>query len=229
MRTKDDLFRPLPIPIFRSCATLPGFTLIELVVAIAILALVAVLGWRGLDGIVRARVALTTQMEQTGAMQLTFAQLQSDTAQLAPANLMSNRPTLLAIQNRLLMVRLVVVEQQPLLVQIVEYRLRNGLLTREESPATRDLKRLDAMWEATINDAGNGGSQAVLLQSNISRFAMQVWGSDGQGWQSAEVATSSLQGAISGINRWTGLQVELQQQGGAGVGNMVKTFLLGTT
>ena len=32
-----------------------GFTLVELVIAIAILALVAVLGWRGLDGIVRAR------------------------------------------------------------------------------------------------------------------------------------------------------------------------------
>jgi general secretion pathway protein J len=34
-----------------------GFTLIELLVAITILAIVAVLGWRGLDGIVRARVA----------------------------------------------------------------------------------------------------------------------------------------------------------------------------
>ena len=35
-----------------------GFTLIELLVAISILAIVAVLGWRGLDAIVRARVSL---------------------------------------------------------------------------------------------------------------------------------------------------------------------------
>ena len=32
-----------------------GFTLIELLVAIGILAMVAVLGWRGLDSIVRSR------------------------------------------------------------------------------------------------------------------------------------------------------------------------------
>jgi general secretion pathway protein J len=31
-----------------------GFTLVELLVAISILAIVAVLGWRGLDGIIRA-------------------------------------------------------------------------------------------------------------------------------------------------------------------------------
>jgi general secretion pathway protein J len=33
-----------------------GLTLIELLVAISVLAFVAVLGWRGLDSIVRARV-----------------------------------------------------------------------------------------------------------------------------------------------------------------------------
>lgn len=35
-----------------------GFTLIELLVAITVMAIVAVLGWRGLDGIVRARLTL---------------------------------------------------------------------------------------------------------------------------------------------------------------------------
>ena len=53
-----------------------GFTLVELLVAISILAIVAVLGWRGLDGIMRARGTLTDQMEVTRGMQLAFAQLQ---------------------------------------------------------------------------------------------------------------------------------------------------------
>ena len=60
-----------------------GFTLVELLVAISILAMVAVLGWRGLDGIVRARVALTDQMEVTRGMQLAFAQMQSDCEHMA--------------------------------------------------------------------------------------------------------------------------------------------------
>ena len=55
-----------------------GFTLVELLVAISILAVVAVLGWRGLDSIVRARTSLTEQMETTRGMQLAFAQMQSD-------------------------------------------------------------------------------------------------------------------------------------------------------
>ena len=63
-----------------------GFTLIELLVAISILAIVAVLGWRGLDGIVRARVALTDQMETTRGMQLAFAQMQSDCEHMADAD-----------------------------------------------------------------------------------------------------------------------------------------------
>ena len=225
MRTKIDLARTSRTKIFYARSVLPGFTLVELVVAIAILALVAVLGWRGLDGIVRARVALSAQMEQTGAMQLTFAQLQSDTAQLAPASLMATRPRLFAIQNRLLMVRLVATEQQPLRVQIVDYRLRDGVLTREESPATRDMNRLDAMWQARVNDTENGAPQAVTLQSNVSMFAMQVWDSDGQGWQPAVASTVSGQGGISGGNRWTGLQVALQLQ--SSTGSILKTFLLG--
>src|SRR5579864_8219281 len=81
-----------------------GFTLVEMIVAISILALVAVLGWRGLDGIVRARVALTAELEQTRGMQLTFAQLQSDCAQLAPATLIDTRPALAATRDRLLMI-----------------------------------------------------------------------------------------------------------------------------
>ena len=36
-----------------------GFTLVELLVALFALALLAVLGWRGLDGMVRAPVSYT--------------------------------------------------------------------------------------------------------------------------------------------------------------------------
>ncbi|KAF3996615.1 PulJ/GspJ family protein [Glaciimonas immobilis] len=202
-----------------------GFTLVELTIAIAILALVAVLGWRGLDGIVRARVTLTSEMEATRALQLTFAQLQSDAAQLAPASLLLARPTVLALQNRLLMVRMVFAEQQPARVQIVDYRLINGELQREESTPTRDLNALDAMWQSALNDAGNGATQAVQLQSHIASLQMQVWDSDALVWRPADATATGSQSNSAGGNRWTGLEVALQLQGHSG--NMVKTFLLG--
>lgn len=217
-----------------------GFTLVELIIAITILAMVAVLGWRGLDGIVRARVALTAEMDQTRGMQLTFAQLQSDCTHLAPDNLLPNRPTLFLAQDRLLMVRLVFVEQQPIQVQIVDYRLGNGFLTRQETAATRDLNLLDAMWQAALNDPGKSfdkstvinapNTQAVVLQSDLTSMQMQLWGSDGLGWRPPAADTKSVTGIQESsvtVNRWTGLEVALQPRDRDG--SMRKAFLLGAT
>jgi len=103
-----------------------GFTLIELLVAISVLAIVAVLGWRGLDGIVRARVALTNELEQTRGMQLAFAQIQSDCAHIAKEGDIGGRAILVAEPGRVIMVRTVFADNQPSRVQVIAYRLRDG-------------------------------------------------------------------------------------------------------
>ncbi|MEO6921688.1 MAG: prepilin-type N-terminal cleavage/methylation domain-containing protein [Collimonas sp.] len=203
-----------------------GFTLVELIIAVTILAMVAVLGWRGLDGIVRSRISLTAEMEETRGMQLTFAQLQSDCAQIAPKSLMTTRPYLLAQPGRLLLVRMVFADQQPTRLQVVDYRLRDGKLTRQESAPTRDLNVLDTLWQSALNDGGDGNnSQAVLLQSNIASMQMQVWGSDQQGWRPPSAISAGSQDTSVNANRWTGLQVALQLRGHTST--MAKTFLLG--
>ena len=46
-----------------SAAPTRGFTLIELLVAISIMALMAILGWRGLDGMSRAQVATPNALD----------------------------------------------------------------------------------------------------------------------------------------------------------------------
>src|SRR5690349_19545387 len=129
-----------------------GFTLIELLVAITILAIVAVLGWRGLDSIVRARATLTTDMEQTRGIQLAFAQLQSDCAHIASAAAIPNREPVVVSQDRLLLVRTVFADDQPTRLQVIVYRLKGSALTRRESAATRDLSELDTMWQAAMSD-----------------------------------------------------------------------------
>ena len=47
-----------------------GFTLVELLVALFALALLAVLGWRGLDGMVRAQSQLQARADQVLALQV---------------------------------------------------------------------------------------------------------------------------------------------------------------
>jgi len=214
-----------------------GFTLIELLVAIGVLAIVAVLGWRGLDGIIRSRTVLTSQLEETRGMQLTFAQMQSDCANVAPLSVIGARPQLLADSERLRMVRTVFADGQPSRLEVVVYRLDNGVLTRRESAATRDLKELDALWSATGNDGGSdsgtggfgGGSndaQAVVLQTGLASMSMRTWVGSGP-WQTGAAPAASaavVPGQIGNPNALKGLEISLQPQAGA---IMLKVFLIG--
>jgi general secretion pathway protein J len=162
-----------------------GLTLVELLVAISVLAFVAVLGWRGLDGIVRARIALTENLEQTRGMQLAFAQLQNDCANVVTRDAIPNRSPLVVDRGRLMMVRNVFSDNQPTRLQVIIYQVRDGVLTRRETTATRDLAELDTLWINASNDADN--SQAVVLQQGVAAMTMRLWASNRQEWQPPDV------------------------------------------
>lgn len=196
-----------------------GFTLVELLVAISILAIVAVLGWRGLDGIVRARMSLTEQMEVTRGMQLAFAQMQSDCEHMADADLLDKRPFLLAENDRLTMVRTSFVENEPMRLQVVAYRVIDGNLTRRESVGTRDLVQLDVLWKAATTDADT--TAPVALQSGVSGMLIQTWANNQ--WHQGPTAQGEQPQALA--IEPTGLQVALQVRGVEAT--MVKAFLLG--
>jgi len=216
-----------------------GFTLVELLVAISILAIVAVLGWRGLDGIIRARVALTNQMETTRGMQLAFAQMQSDCEHIAGRDVLERRPYLLTGTDRFTMVREVFTENQPSRLQVVAYRIINGTLVRRESPAVRDLAQLDGLWQAAVSDTDTSG--AVTLQSGVTGMQVLTW--ENRAWRQATSAATAgnaqatqqtqqaqqVQQAQQDSNTVplppTGMQVALQAQGQEVP--MTKSFLLG--
>ncbi len=197
-----------------------GFTLVELLVAISILAIVAVLGWRGLDGIVRARVSLTQQMEVTRGMQLAFAQMQSDCEHIPiDGALLGTRPYLLFDQDRLTLVRLVMVENEPTRLQVVAYRVREGVLLRRESTATRNMTELDVMWKSATSDADT--TAPVALQAGVTGIGVQNWVNGN--WQAIQ---APLVGGIPTTpGAAFGLQVVLQTKDVQAP--MLKTFLLG--
>jgi general secretion pathway protein J len=188
-----------------------GFTLVELLVAISILAIVAVLGWRGLDSIVRARVALNADLEQTRGMQLAFAQMQSDCAHIVSAASIGGRGVMLAEDGRVTLVRTVFADDQPSRVQVVAYRLTNGVLSRRESVATRDLKALDTLWQAMSGDSDSNPD--VVLQSGVAAMTTRGWSAIDKAWIGPVPPTS------------TGLEVSLQLNGREH--NMIKVFFLG--
>ena len=198
-----------------------GFTLVELLVAISILAIIAVLGWRGLDGIVRARVALTAQMETTRGMQLAFAQMQSDCEHLARPDAMQQHAQLFTGPDRLVMVRTVQTENEPTRLQVVAYRIKDGQLTRRESISTRDLVALDVLWQGAVGEFDK--SEPVLLQTGVTGMLIQVWDTS---WHVNRAAPNSQRGDVgTSVVPVTGLEVALQVQGQPT--SMTKVFLLG--
>ncbi|MGZ3158488.1 MAG: PulJ/GspJ family protein [Burkholderiaceae bacterium] len=204
-----------------------GFTLVELLVAITILAIVAVLGWRGLDGIVRARIALSAQLEQTRGMQLTFAQLQSDCAHIVSGSTIPNRSPLAQDANRLTLVRTVFADNQPTRLQVVSYRLKDGVLSRRESSATRDLEELDKLWIAATNDSDS--SQEVTLQTGVRAMNTRAWIAN-TGWVNMstvmnQTIVTNQSGGSTAAAVPTGLEVSLVLQGSEV--NVTKIFLLG--
>ena len=203
-----------------------GFTLIELLIAIFILAMVAVLGWRGLDSIMRSREVLTAQLAQARGMQLAFAQMQSDCDHLAGAGqgstLLNGRSNLQAENDRLTLVRLAASEQEPQLLQVVTYRLVGGVLVRRESNGTRDLAMLDVLWQAARDDGGNAGNNAdVVLMQGVDSMAMR-----GQRKPTSNAAPEwATLAAGSKTDDLAGLEVSLQIPGQAA--SLSKVFLLG--
>lgn len=206
-----------------------GFTLIELLVAISILAIIAVLGWRGLDSIVRARKSLNAELEQTRGTQISFAQLENDSAHLAGVNLLSNHESLRAVQQRLIMIRTVYEDNQPSRLQVVAYRVVEGVLSRRESNATRDMKILDADWQNALNDRDT--MPVVNLQSDIVSLDMRTWNNDENTWRiagsdiaSETIGATNAQRPKSAPSK-TGLEVSLQLRGREHP--LLKLFLLG--
>lgn len=75
------LHRPIAAPPTKRAR---GFTLIELLVALAAMALVAIMSWRGLDGMIRTQESTRTQGEQQAVLQTVLAQWSADLNALMP-------------------------------------------------------------------------------------------------------------------------------------------------
>jgi len=218
---------------YKSLAAPPrrgGFTLIELLVAITVMSIVAIMGWRGLDSIIRARQTLQADLEQTRGIQLAFAQMESDAANIAEAEDIPGLDSFFLGPNDLLLVRRVQEENQPGRIQIVAYRLREGVLSRSESIATRDLNQFREEWQRFLGQADIVTS--IPLQTQVAAMSLRSWRQGETDWRSPgvdNIAPSPNAGAGSRgkPGRWSGLEVSLRLQ--SQTQPMLKILLLGAS
>jgi general secretion pathway protein J len=146
-----------------------GFTLIEMLVAIALLSIVAVLAWRGLDAAVRSRNDLVDNLGSIRSMSGYFSQLQYDTLNLVdPAEVFG--PPLRVRPDELVMIRHLAAGTSQSRLQVVRYQLKGHALLRSASPPlatltdlARSLQHMDAYDGVTVSNDVRSMGIAVWL------------------------------------------------------------------
>ncbi|WP_176039801.1 PulJ/GspJ family protein [Burkholderia stabilis] len=126
----------------RAAARARGFTLIEMLVAITLLAVIALLSWRGLDATIRGRDDIASNLAQTRLLGRYFSQLQFDLTNLVMPDEVFG-PPLRIRPDELVMVRHLGVGGGPTHMQVVRYRLTGRELVRSASQPLASLAEVD--------------------------------------------------------------------------------------
>lgn len=181
-----------------------GFTLIEMLVAITLLAVIAVLSWRGLDATIRGRDDIVGNLSQTREFGRYFSQLQFDVLNLvAPEEVFG--PPLRMKPDELVLVRHLGVGSTPTRLQVVRYQLKEHQLMRSASPPLSSLAQLNNSLQHMDNFAG------VIVSRNVRSLGISVWMAPG-GWTDRQATIADAYAhflAMHGIGTITSIGVPL--------------------
>ena len=147
-----------------------GFTLIELLVAIAILAVIAVLSWRGLDQIIRGRQTITNAMEDERVFAQLFDQMRIDARQ-ATSDDEAGQPAVSVSGSVLQIVRQLNLPGTAPRLQVVRYRVSGGRVIRYASPPLENMGDLRAALRGGEGDGWSG----VPLMGGVGSISAQVY------------------------------------------------------
>lgn len=188
----------------RAAARARGFTLIEMLVAIALLAVIALLSWRGLDATIRGRDDIASNLAQTRLLGRYFSQLQFDLMNLVTADEVFG-PPLRIRPNELVMVRHLGVGSGPTHVQVVRYQLKGRDLVRSASQPLASL--------AEVEDALRhmDGFARVVVSNDARSMQLAVW-IPPSGWTTSQAAVEQTYAqflAQHGVSNITSLGMPL--------------------
>ncbi|WP_216934942.1 MULTISPECIES: type II secretion system minor pseudopilin GspJ [unclassified Acinetobacter] len=145
-----------------------GFTLVELLVAIAIFAVLSALGWKVFDYIVKTKDQNTIHEQRLGQLQSTYQQILRDTVQTVPltANINGDIQPALVLQNgRFNFSKTGVtdpLEQGISPDERIEYQYR------------ADEKRLYRLKYRNLNQTGRDQPESSILLSEVEQFQIVV-------------------------------------------------------
>lgn len=154
---------------------LTGFTLVEVLVALFIMAIMAALAWRGIDGLVRSREIAQAQVDRAARLQAVLQQFEQD---------------LLAVQDPVTTDALAfdgatlrMTRRQPGGLQAVAWTVRDGRLYRWAGPTAQQVGALSSAMQSAQQFTSDD-SQRITALEGVSDW--QVYFYRGNSWTNAQ-------------------------------------------
>lgn len=211
-----------------------GFTLVEVLVALLVLALIAAMGWQGIDGIMRTRDASRERLEATLRLNTALAQWQADLDAVQPTPAVPG----LAFDGRTL--RLVRRAEGGL--QVVAWSLQDPApgetgrrWMRWAGRPVTSRQALQDQWFASQQLLGNEPGQ-LRVAGGLSGWQVFFWREGDNGWSSAQssgdVGTPRPPAGAASAPRPQGdplprgVRLVLQFDGGGLAGNLMRDLTL---
>jgi len=206
-----------------------GFTLVEVLVALAVMALMAAMAWQGVDAIVRARDASQQRVEATLRMNMVIGQWEQDLASLQET---ARVPQLHFDGATLRLTRRAAGG-----IQLVAWAMRDddsgSVLQRWASPAVTTRAELQDLW---LRSQQFQGQEAGQLRTLDGLSSWQLYFYRGNAWSNAQSSADvdgpgSAAGAASapaGQGLPSGIRLVLEfGDSGAYTGKLTRDTLLG--
>ena len=152
-----------------------GFTLVEVLVALVIMAVVAAMGWQGVSGMARAREIATAASERSLRLSAVVGQFEADLAAVYDSPQVPG----LSFDGASLRIA----RRTDDGVQLVVWSLRDGFWRRWPGPVSRRAGELQQAWLASQQLQGNEPGQLQLLDG-VTHWQLYFW--RGQGWSNAQ-------------------------------------------
>lgn len=187
-----------------------GFTLVEVLVALVVMATMAAMAWRGIDALVRSRETAQGHLAQTARLQTVMAQWEVDLRALQD----SHSPVQpLAFDGG----NLVLTRQGNGGLQVVVWSLREGSLWRWESPAVRVVEDLEDQRQRGLQQLAQRNPSLRAFDGVASWQFYCYWGNAWSNCQSTGT-TASNAGPVKTTNPTpAGLRIAMQFAEGSGL------------
>lgn len=151
-----------------------GFTLIEMLVAITLLAVMAVIAWRGLDAMTRGSERLTDHDARLNALKLLYGQFQTDCEHLADPAALQASPLEMS-PGQLLLVRDRRDEGRPAAWQVVAYRLDGNTVVRAAAAPVQSRQAVQSALLALRGAEPAAGIVARPLVPDADQLFGRAW------------------------------------------------------